>query len=135
MDSWIAEVPGTLSGSKIEELVLIGTKCKQCGRVYFPARKNCPRCLDDRFTEQVSLDRQGVLYAFSVAGMAPPGYSVPHAQGYIDLCENGPRIFSLLTDYGDESSLKGGCRMEVKFVELGKDAQDRAIVGYRFRPL
>ncbi len=91
--------------------------------------------MDDGSSEQVSLSRQGVLYAFSIASIAPPGYSVPHAQGYIDLCEDGPRIFSLLTDYGDASRLKGGCRMEVKFVELGKDAQDRAIVGYRFRPL
>jgi uncharacterized OB-fold protein len=135
MDSWIAEVPGTLSGGKIEDLVLSGTKCTQCGRTYFPARKNCPRCLDERFTEQAPLSRQGILHAFSIASIAPPGYSVPHAQGYIDLCEDGPRIFSLLADYGDESHLKGGCRMEVKFVEVGKDAQDRAIVGYRFRPV
>jgi uncharacterized OB-fold protein len=60
---------------------------------------------------------------------------VPHAQGYIDLAGDGPRIFSLLTDYGDGSSLKIGCKMSLKIAKLGRDKEDKVIVGYRFRPL
>ena len=107
MNAWTSEVPGTLVGESIEELALAGTKCEKCGRVFFPARRNCPRCLDDQFTKQITLSTQGTLQSFSVSKVAPPGYSIPHAQGYVDLADHGPRIFSLLTDYGDGAQPEG----------------------------
>lgn len=135
MDSWVGEVPGSLAGKNIEALRLLGSRCNQCGQVYFPTRKNCPRCLDDKFIEQILLSDQGNLQTFVVASVAPPGYSVPHAQGYIDLSGNGPRIFSMLTDYGDGSSLRIGCKMGLKIVKLGRDKENRLVVGYRFKPM
>lgn len=135
MTGWISEVPGTLAGSSIEELRLQGTHCDQCGRTYFPARRNCPRCLDDRYAKQVPLSNEGILQSFSVANVAPPGFSAPHAQGYIELSGDGPRIFSLLADHGEGSKLRAGCSMVLKIAQLGKDKEDRVIVGYRFRPL
>jgi len=135
MTSWVSEVPGTLIGDSLEDLRLLGTRCDRCGRVYFPARRNCPRCLDDRGTKQVPLSAEGTLQSFSIASVAPPGFPVPHAQGYIDLSDDGPRIFSLLTDYGDGSGLKVGCAMALKIAQVGKDKEDRVIAGYRFRPL
>ena len=132
---WVPEVPGTLAGRNLEDLHLLGSRCDQCGQLYFPSRRNCPRCLDDRLIKQVPLSDQGTLQTFVVASMAPPGYSVPYAQGYIDLSGDGPRIFSLLTDYGDGTSLKIGCKMVLKIVRLGRDEENRVIVGYRFRPL
>jgi methylmalonyl-CoA mutase C-terminal domain/subunit len=131
---WVPEVPDTLAGRNFEDFHLLGSRCDQCGQIYFPSRRNCPCCLDDRSIKQISLSDQGVLQTFVVASMAPPGYSVPHAQGYIDLSGDGPRIFSLLTDYGDGTSLTIGCKMVLKIVRLGRDEKDRVIVGYRFRP-
>ena len=135
VNEWVSEVPGTLGGKNLDELHLLGTRCDRCGQVYFPSRRNCPLCLDERSTKHIPLSDQGILQTFVVASMAPPGYSVPHAQGYIDLLGDGPRIFSLLTDYGDGSSLKIGCDMGLKIIRLGRDKENRAIVGYRFRPL
>jgi uncharacterized OB-fold protein len=132
---WVPEVPGTLAGGNLEDLHLLGSRCEQCGQIYFPPRRNCPCCLDDRSIKQIPLSDQGVLQTFVVASMAPPGYSVPHAQGYIDLSGDGPRIFSLLADYGDGTSLTIGCKMVLKIVRLGRDEKNRVIVGYRFRPL
>jgi uncharacterized OB-fold protein len=134
-DEWSSEVPGTLTGRHVDDLHLSGTQCDQCGQVFFPSRRNCPHCLDNRSIKQIPLSDEGVLQTFVVASMAPPGYSVPHAQGYIDLSEKGPRIFSLLTDYAESSNLKVGCRMSLKVVRLGRDRENRVIVGYRFRPL
>ncbi|NWG02625.1 MAG: cobalamin B12-binding domain-containing protein [Syntrophaceae bacterium] len=131
---WISEVPGTLAGKYLDDLHLSGTQCERCGQVYFPSRRNCPHCLDDRSIKQIPLSDEGTLHTFVVADMAPPGYPVPHAQGYIDLFEKGPRIFSLLTDYGEPSNLKIGCKMSLKVVRLGRDRDHRMIVGYRFRP-
>jgi uncharacterized OB-fold protein len=135
VNAWVPEVPGTLTGKNLEDLHLLGSRCAQCGQVYFPSRRNCPRCFDDRSIKQVPLSDQGTLRTFVVASMAPPGYSVPHAQGYIDLLGEGPRIFSLLTDYGDPSNLKIGCEMSLRIVTLGRDKENRVVVGYRFRPL
>jgi uncharacterized OB-fold protein len=106
-----------------------------CGQVYFPLRRNCPCCLGDRAVKPVELSDRGTLQTFVVASVAPPGYSVPHAQGYIDLSGEGPRIFSLLTDYENPSNLKIGGKMGLKIVRLGRDKENRVIVGYRFRPL
>ena len=132
---WVSEVPGTLAGRSLEDLHLVGSKCNGCGQVYFPLRRNCPKCLDSRPVQPIRLSDEGILQTFVVASMAPPGFSVPHAQGYIDLPGEGPRIFSLLTDYEDGSMLKIGCRMGLKIVHLGRDCGNRMIAGYRFRPL
>jgi methylmalonyl-CoA mutase C-terminal domain/subunit len=133
-NEWISEVPGTLAGKNLDDLHLLGTQCERCRQVYFPSRRNCPHCLDDRSIKQIPLSDEGTLQTFVVASMAPPGYSVPHAQGYIDLSDKGPRIFSLLTDYGEPSNLKVGCMMSLKVIRLGRDRKNRDIVGYRFRP-
>ena len=135
VNAWIPEVPGSLTGRDVEGLRLMGSRCEGCGQVYFPSRRNCPHCLDDRSIKQTPLSDRGTLQTFVIASVAPPGYSVPHAQGYIDLSEGGPRIFSLLTDYGDGSSLKVGCEMRLDIVRLGRDKENRVIAGYRFRPL
>jgi methylmalonyl-CoA mutase C-terminal domain/subunit len=135
MDSWVPEVPKSLAGRSIEELHLLGSRCDQCGQVFFPVRRNCPFCLDEKFMKEILLSDQGDLQTFVLASVAPPGYSIPHAQGYIDLSGNGPRIFSILADYGDGSSLKIGCKMGLKIVKLGRDKENRVIVGYRFKPL
>lgn len=133
--SWIPEVPGSLKGRTPEDLHLLGSQCDQCGQMYFPSRKNCPQCLDEKFLKQIQLSDKGTLQTFVVASVAPPGYTVPHVQGYIDLSEKGPRIFSLLTDFGNGSNLKIGTEMEMKIVRLGRDQENRVRVGYRFRPL
>lgn len=131
---WIPEVPGSLTGRDLERLRLLGTKCGKCGQVYFPSRRNCPRCPDET-VEDLPLSDQGTLQSFVVADVAPPGYQVPHAQGYIDLSEDGPRIFSLLTDHGDGSKLRIGSEMGLKVIKRGSDEKNRIIVGYRFTPL
>lgn len=133
--SWVPEVPGSLTGRNPDDLHLLGSQCDRCGQIYFPSRKNCPHCMDEQFLKKIQLSDIGTLQTFVVADVAPPGYEVPHAQGYIDLSNGGPRIFSLLTDYKDRSNLKIGCKMGIKIVKLGGDKENRVIVGYRFRPL
>lgn len=130
---WVPEVPGSLTGDQLEDLHLQGSKCDACGRIYFPLRKNCPQCMDGKPIRALQLGDKGILQTFVVASVAPPGYDVPHAQGYIDL-EGGPCIFSLLTDFGDGSLLKIGDRMVLNIITRGKDPEGKAIMAYRFRP-
>jgi uncharacterized OB-fold protein len=83
---------------------------------------------------EVELSRTGKLQSFVVTKAAPPGYSVPHAQGYVTLGDNGPTLFTLLTEY-DESKLQAGGKMELKCVETRRDENNEPIIGYRFRPV
>ncbi len=131
---WKCAVPGTLKGPRLDQMNLVGTSCSACGRTFFPKRRNCPHCMDDAHVKEVDLSRTGRLQSFVVTKAAPPGYSVPHAQGYVSLGDTGPTLFTLLTDY-DESTLQPGSLMELKCVETGQDVNNESIISYRFRPV
>lgn len=131
---WQCDVPGTLEGKSLQQLTLIGTACSGCSRTFFPKRRNCPFCLDDAGVKNISLPSRGKLQSFVVTKAAPPGYTAPHAQGYVSLGETGPNLFTLLTDY-DETHLQAGCLMELTCVETRRDAANEPIIGYRFRPV
>ena len=131
---WKCDVPGTLKGKSLQQMSLVGTECARCHRTYFPKRRNCPHCLDDVHVREIELSRTGKLQSFVVTKAAPPGYSVPHAQGYVTLGDNGPILFTLLTEY-DEGTLRAGCAMELKCVETRRDENNEPIIGYRFKPV
>jgi methylmalonyl-CoA mutase cobalamin-binding domain/chain len=80
---WIPEVPGSLTGDHIDDLHLLGGKCEECGREYFPIRRNCPHCLKNLPLKEIRLSDTGTLHTFVLADAAPPGYEVPHAMSYI----------------------------------------------------
>lgn len=131
----IPEVPGSLIDDGVHGLRLAGSRCEQCGETFFPSRKNCPQCMSDRSLQPVALSSRGTLDGFVVATVAPPGFGVPHAQGFIRLDDGGPRIFSLLTGHEEGRRLKAGCGMRLEWVPAGTDADGRIVVGYRFGPV
>lgn len=131
--TWDCEVPGSLAGPSLSRLRMLGTHCSTCGRTYFPKRRNCPHCLDDAGASAVPLAATGKLVSSHVSAAAPAGFTSPHAQGYVQLDEGGPSVFTLLTDFADVD-LKNGMDMELKCVEK-RLGDDRIVVGYRFRPI
>jgi uncharacterized OB-fold protein len=131
---WLPEVPGSLAGDHENDLHLQGSKCETCGRTFFPLRRNCPICLENRPMKTVRLSDRGTLSSFVVASVAPPGYEVPHVQGYIDLDHDGPTIFSLLVDHENGERLKAGGKMILKVVDRGMGDKDCRILAYRFSP-
>ena len=131
----IPEVPGSLIDDGVHGPRLAGSRCEQCGETYFPSRRNCPQCMSDRFVRPVALSSRGRLDGFVVAAVAPPGFGVPHAQGYIRLNDDGPRVFSLLTGHEEGRRLNPGCEMELEWVPVGTDSDGRGVLGYRFRPI
>lgn len=128
---WTCEIPGTLEGRSLDELHMIGTACGPCGRTFFPKRRNCPHCMSEEGVVAVVLSPTGKLQSHHISQAAPSGFSAPHAQGYVEL-DNGPRIFTLLTDY-DDAQVRTGCVMELKCVESRRNG-DEVVVGYRFAP-
>ncbi|MCB2227088.1 MAG: OB-fold domain-containing protein [Desulfarculaceae bacterium] len=98
---------------------LIGGRCPDCGRDFFPRPRYCPSCLGP--LEERSLGGDGVIHSFTVVRVRPPlGLPHPYAVGFVDLTESGLRVFGLL-DPGRIEDLAMGSRVELRTAPLGLD--------------
>lgn len=122
-EKWFMEGPDGKS--------LAGSRCRKCGRVYFPRKRICVQCFQDGQMEPAALSRRGKIYTFTVAEAGPPGYTLPYAYGYVDLPE-GVRVFSLLG--GDPARLEIGAEVEMN---MGRVRQENGVnvIGYIFSPV
>jgi uncharacterized OB-fold protein len=115
---------------------LIGSRCRECEEVRFPANPFCPRCCRET-TEQIPLSQRGVLYSFTIQRFKPPppfrGAEpfAPYGVGLIELPE-GVRVTSVLEE-SDPERLRVGMEMELLITEFFED-QGEAVLGYKFRP-
>ena len=134
MREWVSEVSNTLVEDR-GEIRLTGSECPSCKRVYFPAMRICPDCLDDNHPMKTKiLSDKGKIYSFSIAQVAPPGFEVPHVQAYIDL-EEGVRVFSLLVECGDVEKLRTGLPVKLVIVNVGENEEGKERLTYCFRPI
>lgn len=114
---------------------LIGSKCKICGRYFFPSRRICSYCYKEEVKE-IELSKRGKLYSFTIIESekaAPPGFKVPYAFGYIDLPE-GVRVLSLLKDWKKES-IQLDMDMELVIEKFFDDSEGNEVYGYKFRSI
>jgi uncharacterized OB-fold protein len=72
----------------LERGKVTGTRCRDCGRVFFPPRADCHRCLAGN-VEWFEVDGAGKLLTFSQLQFAPVGFQ-----------EDVPYCIAVL-DYGD----------------------------------
>ena len=63
--------------------------------------------------------------------MAPKGFQVPYAYGYIDLPE-GVRVLSKIVGWGPET-LKINAPVEMVLEEIRQNEVGEKIIGFRFR--
>ncbi|GAH62676.1 unnamed protein product [marine sediment metagenome] len=119
-------------GDASETPPLLGSRCKSCGKVYFPPRIICPECFTNDTMEEVSLSKRGKLYSFTIIrrqSLCPPNFTAPYAFGYVDLPE-GVRVVSLLQ--GDIDSLTLDSEMELVLRKLGEDESGNEIMAFSF---
>jgi uncharacterized OB-fold protein len=74
--------------SHLEEGKVMGTKCKDCGALYFPPRSDCYKCLTSN-VEWFEVSGIGKLLSFSELKYGPVGF------------ENDLPYTIALLDYGD----------------------------------
>ena len=69
----------------LEQGQVAGTKCKQCGEVFFPPRADCCKCLNSDM-EWFTVEGPGTLAAFSELMYAPMGFGedLPYAIAVLD---------------------------------------------------
>ncbi len=91
----------------LREGKIYATRCKKCGKIYFPPQADCP---DDLSTdmEWIELPRDGILEAFSKVYARPQGFEDldPYMIGIATL-SNGVRIMGWV-EPPDEKCVKVG---------------------------
>ncbi|MBI4307672.1 MAG: Zn-ribbon domain-containing OB-fold protein [Chloroflexi bacterium] len=118
-----------------DKAYLIGSKCSACGYIAFPKRVVCPACVRENTMEEIPLGTRGKVFSFTVARVAPPGFTAPYLQSWIDLPE-GPRIFSLISGVEPrDDALVEGQEVELAIEKIRTDDEGNAVIGYTFRPM
>lgn len=113
--------------------VLLGNRCRSCGRSFFPRRSLCPTCFVGGELEPVRLNRRGTIYSSTVVHIpSPAGIQAPYAYGYVDLEGEGLRVFALF-DGEDPEAFRPGLGVELVVDPIRTDSRGREIIGYRFR--
>ncbi|MFO8163041.1 MAG: Zn-ribbon domain-containing OB-fold protein [Thermodesulfobacteriota bacterium] len=90
--------------SYLEEGKVMGTRCKECGAVYFPPRSDCSKCLNSTM-EWFEVTGTGTLLTFSELKYGPVGFE-----------DDLPYTIALL-NYGDYKVF-GRISSEIPYEEL-----------------
>ena len=107
----------------LENNLLIGSKCTQCGSYAIPQRGICPKCHSEN-TELIHFSGNGKLVAFTViyvppVKMAEAGYNNknPYCSGIVEL-EEGPRISAQILDVDllNPNKIKIGTALEMNMI-------------------
>lgn len=121
----------------IEEDVLIGSQCLDCGNISIPQRQICPKCHSNQ-AERIQTNGMGTLAAFTViyvppTSMADAGYNTknPYCVGIVKLGE-GPRISAQIVglDLSDPSSIKIGMPLKQTFVVRGEGESAKKFLAF-----
>ncbi|MGC8816734.1 MAG: Zn-ribbon domain-containing OB-fold protein [Candidatus Hadarchaeum sp.] len=113
---------------------LIGTKCGNCNKVFFPPRFICPQCRRMGKLEPYKLSRRGRIISYGVVHVAQEGFEdqVPYVLAIVEL-EDGPRLTTQVVDC-DPNEVKIGDEVEMVFRRIGSDNEDGVIYyGFKFR--
>jgi hypothetical protein len=103
----------------LREGKLMGTKCKKCGRLFFPPQKDCPSCMDSE-VEWVELKNEGTLETLTVIFVKPPSFNQydPYTVAIAKL-DDGPRILAWLK--GDPRQVRPGQRVKIEVSRRDKE--------------
>uniref|UniRef100_A0A7C2VMA7 Zn-ribbon domain-containing OB-fold protein n=1 Tax=Ignisphaera aggregans TaxID=334771 RepID=A0A7C2VMA7_9CREN len=116
-------------------LRLEGSRCKKCGKTFYPPKPACPYC-GYKETERVELPKRGRVVSWTVEYTVPEGYRAgsPLVIALIEL-ENGVRVLSALADV-DPDKIYYGMEVEAVLRRLWTEGDEGLIVyGLKFVPV
>jgi len=114
---------------------LMGTKCLNCGALFHPPQRICPKCGSKDLVEE-ELAWRGRLVAYTVIRRPPKGYEdyKPYIVGLIEL-KDGKLILAQIVDC-DIEEVRPGLKLEATFRRIREDGKSGIIeYGYKFRPV
>ncbi len=114
---------------------LVGTKCNNCGSIFFPPRDVCPKCRRESIgkMQELELSGYGEVYSYTIVhdGLEPFKFQVPYIMAMIKTDE-GPLITGQIVD-ADPSEVKIGSRVRVTLRRIREEGKTGIIqYGYKF---
>jgi uncharacterized OB-fold protein len=111
---YISQTKVTPLISYLEKGVVAGTRCKKCGRLYFPPRADCLDCRKSE-VEWVPIQGKAKLVTFTRVYFGPPAFeqSTPYLLGLAEF-DNGLRVFAPISHDLDPGELKTDLELVLK---------------------
>jgi uncharacterized protein len=124
----------------LKENKLMGSRCRNCGRLFVPPRSICIDCYGSEM-EWVEMKGKGRLAAFTCIAIGPPfmikeGYDRkhPYVCGVVEL-EEGAKVVARIdgVDGNRPEAIKIGTPLQVEFLHRDEGANGTTFLA--FRPL
>jgi hypothetical protein len=112
---------------EIKQKKILGTQCKECGRIHLPPRVICDHCKSQNL-DFIELAGEGTLQAYSVvyvptSKMVAAGFGRenPNCVGIVKMSE-GPMVSAEIFgfDLTQPEKIKIGTALKAKFIERGE---------------
>lgn len=112
---------------------LIASKCKECGKVFFPSRDFCTECYC-KDLEEIRLT-EAELHVYSVVYIGVKGFPTPYILAWVTFAE-GVRIVAQLDFPAEEADkLHVGQKLVVTYGCLRTLENGTQVFGYKFKPV
>lgn len=100
--------------SYLEKGIVAGTRCKNCGRLYFPPRADCLDCRKSD-VEWVPIEGKAKLVTFTEVYFGPPAFehSTPYTLGLAEF-DDGLRVFAPISREVDRKELSPGLELVLR---------------------
>jgi uncharacterized OB-fold protein len=119
---------------------LVGHRCADCGRKYFPANELCPYCASE-YVEKIFLSSGATVLAASTTRVPVPPYKAPFTLAIIDIDDNIRTIGRIEKEEnvnikkGDKLVLRvGKLWEETEFNKEIKANETIDVIGYYYVP-
>ena len=111
---------------------LVGSKCLDCGEIYFPRRWSCEKCHSKKI-EEFQLKPFGTVVEATIGYGIMLGWEGYYpTQGAIIKLEDGPRIAAEIIEC--DEPVKPGTKVRMVTRKIGRDTLGAYIYGYKFIP-
>ena len=109
---------------------LLASKCRSCGKVFFPKRKGCTECSGQEM-EDIYLKEGAKLYSYTSVQMPTHKYKPPFTLAWTEFPE-GVRVMGQVKDKKG-IDLKIGMNMK-PIIDTLWNEEGKTVIGYMFEP-
>lgn len=111
---WVGDVGSRFLASLRDDQKILGSRCKACGTVFVPSRKNCGRCFVD-IEEWVDVASEGVIQAYTIVHYGYPVQPVKPPFAYALIKLDGADVGFLHLIKKDLDKIRNGLRVKAVF--------------------
>lgn len=105
---------------------LVGSRCKNCGSLYYPPKTLCPQCRSRGEIEDYEFSGKGKILSHTTIRTAPEGFEkeVPYPVAIIQLKE-GPKVAGQVVD--SRERVESGKKVKAVFRKVYEDGPSGVI--------